>query len=486
MPMPGVSPISSTLTDMTALSYQRSAHHEQLIAQALQLAQAPAEEKESFLDSLSGDDLELLMWEWEFWARPEQLEPDPATCVATGCQCGGNWRTWLIMSGRGWGKTRSGAEWVHKQIRNGVYRRGHIMGATAADIRDIMIEGDSGLINTSPPWFRAKYRPTKRRVEWPNGAFVLAFSADEPERLRGEQCEFAWSDELAAWRYPDAWTQLMLGLRLGKDPKVIVTTTPRPTQLIKDLFYAKSTHVTRGITYDNLANLAATFTDEITRVYEGQRIGRQELYGELLFDLEGALWSRSQLDEHRVTKEDFSKLQMKRIVVAVDPAVSYGESSDETGILVCGLSTLGEGYVLADLSGKMRVEDWSRRVVEAFHTYRADRIIAEKNQGYDLVSHTIRTYDENVPLKMVHAAQGKRTRAEPVAGLYEQGRIHHVGVFAKLEDQMCGWEPGDLDSPDRVDALVWGFSELMVGPQRKRLAKMTIDKGLHRVPFWKQ
>jgi len=447
---------------------------EELKSRAIQMADLSTEEREEFLNALSPDEQKVLQYTWEFWARKNQLEP------------AGDWRTWMILAGRGWGKTRAGAEWVNEMARSGKYRRMHLVGATASDIRDIMVEGPSGIIDTSPPWFKAQYRPTKRRVEWPNGAWALAFSADEPERLRGEQCEAAWCDELAAWRYPEAWHQLMLGLRLGDHPRVVITTTPKPTALIKKLFVARTTHLTSGSTFENFDNLAAAFTEEIVSQYDGTRKGRQELYAEILTDAEGALWKSDDIEERRIEKLQVP--EMERIVVAVDPAMTFGESASETGIVVCGKSYQDHGYVLRDASGRLRPDAWARKVIALYHEYEADaasvKVVAESNQGGELVKHTIQVYDDTVPIKLVHASKNKQTRAEPVAGVYEQERIHHVGYFPELESQMVEWEPG-MPSPDRLDAMVWGFTELFIGANITRFAKMRREADLQTTgSYW--
>ena len=385
---------------------------------------------------------------WRQIARPSQVAPD------------GDWRTWLILAGRGWGKTRTGGEWVHEQVEKGC-RRIALVGPTAADVRDVMIEGESGILATGAN--RPHYEPSKRRLTWPNGAQAFAYSADEPERLRGPQHDAAWADELAAWRYPEAWDQLMFGLRLGEDPRCVVTTTPKPTKQVKELAKADTTHLTRGTTYENLENLAPAFAEQIIRKYEGTRIGRQELNAEILEDIEGALWTRAMLDDHRTE----SAPEMTRVVVAVDPAVTANEDSDETGIVVAGLGTDGHGYILDDLSSLLTPDGWARRAVAAYRSHEADRIVGEVNNGGDLVEVNIRTVDRNVSYRAVRASRGKRSRAEPVAALYEQGRVHHVGDYPKLEDQMCSWVPNTgLRSPDRMDALVWAITELMLGSVR--------------------
>lgn len=321
-----------------------------------------------------------------------------------------------------------------------------------------MIEGESGLLAICPPWNMPKYEPSKRRVTWPNGAIATSYSADEPDRLRGPQHDAAWCDELAAWRYAEAWDNLQLGLRLGDDPRAVVTTTPKRVKLYRDLLAKPTTVVTRGTTYENIQNLAAAFAEQIITQYEGTRLGRQEIYADLLEDSEGALWSRAKLEELRVREAP----QFVRVVVAIDPAITSGEESNETGIIVAGLGYNGHGYIIEDQTCRTSPDGWGRRAVDAYHRHQADRIVAEVNQGGDMVEHVIRTVDATVSYRKVHATRGKYTRAEPIAALYEQGRVHHVGYFAHLEDQMCSWEPGD-ESPDRLDAAVWALTELMLG-----------------------
>jgi phage terminase large subunit-like protein len=322
-----------------------------------------------------------------------------------------------------------------------------------------MIEGESGILAICPPDERPEYRISKRRLEWPNGAWSLIFTADEPERLRGKQHMKLWADELASWRYQEAWDQAMFGLRLGDNPQACVTTTPKPMKILKDLLGRDDTVVARGSTYENRANLAAGFFTDIIRQYEGTRLGRQELLAEILDDVPGALWTRALLDDHR--RGDLPDL--KRVVIAIDPAVTATDDSDETGILVAGVDRAGEGYVFDDLSGRYSPDGWARRVSYAYHHREADRAVAEVNNGGDLVEATLRTVDKAISYKAVRATRGKYTRAEPIAALYEQGRVHHVGTFPELEDQMCTWVPGEK-SPDRLDALVWALTELMLGP----------------------
>lgn len=402
------------------------------------------------MSRLSNEEAAQLRYMWEFWARPEQLAPpDP-------------WSIWLIKAGRGWGKTRVGAEWV-RHMKDSVGRIA-LIGPTAADVRDVMVDGDSGIIPISPPWDKPEYQPSKRRVVWQNGSVAYMYSADEPERLRGPQHGAAWCDEAGSWRYPDTWDMMMFGLRLGKNPKVAVTTTPRPTPMLKQIQSAPNVVITRGTTYENRANLAASFFDSIITKYEGTRLGRQELEGHDLDDSPGAMWNRDQIDKFRIRKA----LEMVRIVVAIDPAVTSKDDSDETGIVVVGKDEFGHAYVLEDCSIKGTPDEWGRAAIQAMNRHQADRIVAEVNQGGDMVRYVLETIDKNVPVKMVRASRGKVSRAEPVSALYEQGKVHHVGVFHKLEDQMCTWEPG-MPSPDRMDAMVWGMTELMLAGAEPRI-----------------
>lgn len=394
---------------------------------------------------------------WLAWRRREQMPP------------AGDWRVWLILAGRGWGKTRTGAEWVIDRVEDGAERIA-LVGPTAADVRDVMVEGESGLLAIAPDDLEANYEPSKRRITFANGAMCTTYSADEPDRLRGPQHDAAWCDELAAWRYPEAWDQLQFGLRLGLDPRCIVTTTPRPTREIRDLVMAENTVVTRGSTFDNADNLAPAFLERVMERYEGTRLGRQELYAEILDDVPGALWTREMLDA-AIAGYPKDDPEMSKLVVAIDPAITSGEDSDETGIIVAGRDTQA-GYVLADLTCRMTPDGWARHAIEAYHSYGADRIVAEANQGGDMVKTVLKTVDPRVPVKLVHATRGKRVRAEPVAALYEQGRIFHAGVFAELEDQLVTWTPDSPKSPDRLDALVWALTDIdLASPDRVRGVK---------------
>ena len=417
------------------------------------LSTLPERERSQILSALTEAEANALLYDWSFWARPKQLPPGhPRGAMPDRA----DWRYWLVMAGRGFGKTRTGAEMVRRWVRD--YPLVNLIGATADDVRDIMVEGESGILAICPPGERPEYRPSKRRLDWPNGARSLLFTADEPERLRGKQHMKLWADELAAWRYPEAWDQAMFGLRLGDNPQAVITTTPKPVKAVRDLLKDAHTVTYTGTTYENRANLAEAFYNAIITKYEGTRLGRQELLAEILDDVPGALWKRDRIDDLRVTDLP----NMTRIVVAIDPAVSTTDESSETGIVVAGVGKDGHGYVLDDLTVKASPHEWATRAVNAYHDYQADRIVAEVNNGGDMVEHTVRTVDRRVSFKQVRASRGKLTRAEPVAALYEQGKVHHLGVLSQLEDQMCSWVPGDT-SPDRMDALVWALTELMLG-----------------------
>jgi phage terminase large subunit-like protein len=412
---------------------------------AEQLKSLPDFEREEFLASLTDEEHLELYFDWEVWSRPDQLIPP------------GIWQVWLILAGRGFGKTRTGAETVRYWVKHSNYV--NLIGATADDARDIMVEGESGILAICPPDERPIYQPSKRRLKWPNGAISLIFTADEPERLRGKQHTKLWCDEVAAWKYEDSWDQAMFGLRLGDNPQAVATTTPKPTKLIRGLVKDPTVFVTRGSTYDNQANLAPTFLSKIVTKYEGTRLGRQELNAELLEDNPGALWNRAVLDDNRVKKAP----DLVRIVVGVDPAATSNEDSDETGIIVAGRDRQSPPhfYILDDLSLIATPDGWAAEVVSAYKKRRADRIIGEVNNGGEMIEAVIRHKDPNVSYKAVRATRGKELRAEPIAALYEQGRVHHVGSLPGLEDQMCDWNPQtDDDSPDRVDAMVWALTEL--------------------------
>lgn len=381
---------------------------------------------------------------WSFLAHKGQRPPD------------GDWFCYLMRSGRGGGKTRAGSEWILQRVREG-YKNIALVGANSADVRDIMIElGESSIMKVARPEERPTYEPSKRRLTFPNGAVAVAFSDDTPDQLRGPQHDTAWVDELAKFKNPQqTWDNLMMGLRLGKKPQVFVTTTPRPIPLLKKIIADPHTIDVRFSTYANADNLSSQFLERIKTMYEGTRLGRQELDGEILDDNPGALWQRSVIENMRVSTAP----SMYRIVVGVDPAVSSGEGADETGIIAAGATTAGEYYVLADNSLKGTPNAWAWAVSKTFHATKADRVIGETNNGGELIEANLRTVDRQISYRAVHASRGKVIRAEPIASLYEQGKVHHVGTFPQLEDQMCEWTPGD-PSPDRMDALVWALTEL--------------------------
>lgn len=436
---------------------------------AVSLALLSASERQTFLDALTDEQSAALLYDWEFWARPLTTRADgtfggqvpPPTTSG-----GETWTTWLILAGRGYGKTRIGAEWLRGEATSGRRGRLALVGRTAADVRDVMVEGPTGILNVSPPWDRPKYEPSKRRITWRNGAVATTFTADEPDLLRGPQFDGAWCDELAAWRFDEAWDNLQFGLRLGDDPRCVVTTTPKPVPLIRALVGDPTTAVTRGSSYENRANLAPSFFNKIVAKYEGTRLGRQELLAELLEDVQGALWNRALIEETRVRRPP----PLVRIVVAVDPpASSNAETSAEAGIVAVGVDSLdpatAHAYVLEDASLIATPHGWAAQSVASYHKFRADRLVGEQNNGGEMVEATVRTVDANVSYKGVWASRGKQTRAEPVSALYEQQRVHHVGAFAELEDQMCTWVPGEK-SPDRMDALVWALTELLIQEEK--------------------
>lgn len=358
---------------------------------------------------------------------------------------------------------------MRERIENGYRGRIHLIGPTAADVRDVMVEGETGILATSPPWMRPVYKPSKRKLTWPNGVTALLFSAEEPNRLRGPQCGLVWADEVGAWRYEESWDQAMFGLRIGENPQAVVTTTPRPTKLVKGILATEGCVVTRGSTYENRANLASKFFSTIIRKYEGTRLGRQELLAELLEDTPGALWSLKLIDDNRISYKKFQEIELVRIAVAIDPAVSATKTSNETGIIVAGVDANLEGYILADGSGIYTPLGWANKAISLFMRFKADRILGEVNNGGDLVEANLRSVSRMIPYTKIHASRGKRTRAEPVAALYEQGLIHHVGSFAGLEDQMTTWDASDgSKSPDRIDALVWALTYLiLIGSMRE-------------------
>lgn len=457
-----------------------------------------------FLARLGPEDLEALNHKWHYWARRSQLAPT------------GEWTFWLLLAGRGYGKTRTGAEWINERVQSGLGKRIALVAPTAADVRKVMVEGESGLLAISPPWNRPLFEPSKLQLTWPNGAIAQLFSAEEPERLRGPQCDTFWADELAAWKKLQlTWDMLQFGFRLGDDPRGVVTTTPKPLQIVRELLKddrekGGETAVTRGSTYDNKANLAPKFYQTVVKKYEGTRLGRQELDAEVLEDMPGALWQRSNLDANRIRGvmpfpailkpvsvvpglddddkfEDIPLLRraaeailaaipedLSRITVNVDPNASNDEGSDEIGITVTGKGLSGRGYVLADVSCRGTPNEWASVAVIAHDVFKADRVIGEANNGGNMVQSTVESAakflkmddkrsSDFVAVTLVHASRGKVTRAEPISAKYEQNQVTHVGTLTVLEDQMCLFTT-DFDrkamgySPDRVDSLVWGFT----------------------------
>ena len=411
----------------------------------------PLVERKARLASLSHEEADAILYDWDFWARPSQKLPP------------GDWRVWLIRAGRGFGKSRAGAETVRIWQRD--FPIVNLIGATADDARDIMVEGESGILAVCPNNERPQYKGSKRQLLWPNGSKSLIFTADEPDRLRGKQHYKLWCDELASWRFPEeAWNQAMLGLRLGSSPQAVVTTTPKPLKIIKDLMAAHTTYETHGTSYENRVNLAPAFLGQIITKYEGTRLGRQELNAELLEDNPGALWHHDQIDKLKVEKAP----ELDRIVIGVDPAVTSTEDSAETGIIVAGRGKEypPHFYILGDLSLRGSPDTWAERAVYAYRTHQADRLVGEVNNGGDLVEAVLRTKDLQFAYMAVHASRGKLTRAEPIAALYEQGRVHHVGTFGALEDELCDFDPNvGQKSPDRMDALVWAIWELTNGAE---------------------
>jgi phage terminase large subunit-like protein len=399
------------------------------------------------------DKLDFL-FKWTINLRDEQMPPADK-----------DWIVWLVLAGRGFGKTRTGAETVLAEIKGRRAKRVALVAPTAADARAVMVEGESGILTVAHPNERPVYEPSKRQLIWKNGAIATCYSADQPQRLRGPQHDFAWADEISAWRRPQqAWDMLMLGLRLGGRPRAVVTTTPKPIKLLRDLIAARTTRVTRGSTYANRGHLATTFLSAIARQYEGTRLGRQEIHAELLEQAEGALWSRAGLEAAQVAFADIP--EPKRTVVAIDPAVTANKNSDETGIVVALLGIDGLVYILRDASGHFTADEWARRAIGLCGQFGADRVVGETNNGGDLIEVVLRTVDPNIAYKAVTASRGKQTRAEPVAALYEQRRVRHAPGLGALEDQMCNWTPGSGDgSPDRVDALVWAVTELVLQAQ---------------------
>lgn len=404
----------------------------------------------------NGDPIVRAQESWRATARPNQLTPP------------GDWNVWLVMAGRGFGKTRIGAEDSADYLLNHPGHRLAIVAPTFADARDTCIEGESGLLAVLDRYgYREgeglKWNRTEGSLRLPNGARAKLFSAEKPARLRGPQHHRAWVDELAqvVKDAPDAWDMLLFGLRLGGHPQAVATTTPLPVTVVKELVARqhRDVHLTTGSTYDNAANLAGPALEQLRERYEGTRLGRQELYADLLDDVPGALWLRAWLDERRVQRAP----ELTRCVVAVDPAVTSGEDADETGIVVAGQGIDGRFYVLADRSVRTTPLDWAGRVVAAFDDFEANDVVIEVNQGGEALATLLRQIRPNLPIREVHAKKGKRVRAEPISALYEQGKVSHVAKLDHLEDQLCTWVPERVESPDRMDALVYALLYLSAG-----------------------
>ena len=439
-------------------------------------------EQNVFIDSLSKQGCENLLQDWRgFYARPEQIAPE------------GDWDIWMILAGRGFGKTRAGAEWIREEVNAGC-KRIALVGETQKDLEEVMIEGDSGIMSIFPKDQKPHLRRKPISITFHTGAIALGYNATQPDQLRGPQFDTAWCDELAKWRYArQTWDQLQFGMRLGQQPRQLVTTTPRPIELVKAIIAGEEGKIiaTRGRTLDNSANLAPPFLKKILARYEGTRLGRQELNAEILGDIPNALFTLSNIDMYRhkgkVDSEGrtISGSELSRIVVSVDPAITNTEESNEHGIIACGLSLdKKDGYVLEDGSINGTPQDWATKAIALYDRWEADTIVVEVNQGGDMVANTLKSIRNNIPITEVRASRGKHVRAEPISSLYQQGRVHHCGSLYDLETQMCAMTNAGFEgegSPDRVDALVWGMTELfpsMIRPIEK-------DKK-YTFPTWKR
>lgn len=424
--------------------------------------------------------LRELKYNWKFWARPEQIAPTDQ-----------DWDIWVLLAGRGFGKTRTGAEYIKEVMLSTPNCYIGIIGQTIAAVRDVCLEGESGLLSVLPSeqytTGGGKYNRSLGQLRLQNGSRAFSFSGTDPEKLRGFQSHYLWMDELAAWQYPQStFDMALLGMRLGQHPRMVITTTPKPAPLVVDLVNRSrkepdKVRITTGSTFDNAANLPDSQLAALRARYEGTTLGRQELYAELILDDPNALWSRDLIDKNRVKEFAIKPNSMVEIVVAIDPSMSaLGERDSETGMIVAGRNAQGQCYIFEDATMLRPSPDaWAKRAIDRYHHYQANKIVAEVNQGYDLVENLLRTTDDKVPLKKVYATRGgKFLRAEPIAALYEQGRVHHVGIFPQLEDQMTQWIPGK-PSPDRLDAMVWAVTQLMLGGG---LAEFHSPSGLPHLP----
>ena len=404
--------------------------------------------KEALLAELQRRKDEAARYDWLSNARPEQRLP-----------AGDDWQTWLILAGRGFGKTRTGAETIRHLVETNQARHIALIGQSLVEAASVMVHGESGLLAVFPPHERPIFKPSQQKIYFKNGAVATLFGGNTPERLRGPQFDLVWIDEFAKFKNPDElYDQVMMGLRLGDQPRCIITTTPRPLPLIEKLMKDPKTHLTRGSTFDNAANLAPSYLAQMKATYAATRLGAQELYAEVLTEREGALWNRSLIRYQTPVDENW-----RRIVIAIDPATTHHDQSDETGIMVVGLHDDGFVYVLEDLSGRLPPTEWGTRVTEAYWRYNADRVVAEVNKGGDLVERIVKSIDPHVSYKAVRATRGKVVRAEPVASLYEQGKVFYSRPLTLLEQQICDYIPNRTSkSPDRMDALVWAVTDLML------------------------
>lgn len=427
-------------------------HQIEGLSRAQKVALLSSKRKAAFFDSLTPEQLDGLYYDWNFWGRPAQHLPD-----------GDWWTIALWTTGRGWGKDRAASEIIRRWSNE--YPIMHLVARSAADARDVMIEGDAGILRVHPPDQRPKYEPTKRRLTWPNGCVALVFSADEPDQLRGPQAACGWADEIAHWPHVrQTFDNLMFGLRLGSRPRLIITTTPKPTIFMRELIAreGKDVIVVRGSLYENAPNLAPSFVSETVGRYEGTRLGRQEIYGELLEDVEGALWTPELIERAHDDIPD-PLPPMRRVVVGVDPSWGRGATNDECGIVVAGIDHRNMVWILADYSCRAAPNVWGKKVKDAYDQYQADRIVAEVNFGAETVKNVLATVDPRLHFKEVRASRGKAQRAEPVVALYEQKRVKHATIFTDLENELLTWVPGESDwSPGRLDGLTWAATELAV------------------------
>lgn len=433
------------------------------LSTAEKVALLPPAERNQIMDGFSDTQLKALEYDWNFWGRPKQIAPPDE-------EDSPDWFGWLILAGRGFGKTRTGAERVKKWVTESWHHPIRIAGIaeTKKDARDVLVEGESGILSVFPDGMKPKYEPSKARLTWKNGTRLFLFSGDEPDQLRGPQFHKAWVDELAKFQYPqEAWDMLEFGLRLGDNPQVIITTTPRPIPIILNLMKDPDVRITKGSSYENIGNLAPKYIKRVIKRYEGTRLGRQELMAEVLTDAPGAMWTHELIERTRVKKHP----ELVSIVVAIDPAVTVSETSDETGICVFGKGVDGHGYILRDLSGVFSPHRWASRSVMAYDKWEADEVVGEANNGGDLVEVNIRTVDvaKAVRFKKVNASRGKHIRAAPVASLWEQGKIHVVGSCPEMEDELVLFTiDGYIGerSPNRAEAMIWGAYRLLVGKKR--------------------